>query len=217
MALGLLGKKVGTTQGFGEDGQRLTLTVVEAGPCVVTQRKTEESDGYSALQVGYQEIDKRKAGKPMLGHTGKCGKGPFRFLREFRLEDAKGFEPGQRITLEIFQKGDLVDVTGRSKGKGFQGTVKRHHFTRGPMSHGSKNKRAPGSIGSSAFPSRVIKGKRMPGHMGDRTVTVQNLKVWSLEPENNLLFIVGNVPGANNGLLIIRPSVKSGRTGAKNG
>ena len=209
MSIGLMGKKMGMTQAFDEDGRRVTLTVIKAGPCVITQKKVSGKDGYNALQVGFGEIEERKVNKPRAGHFAKAGKGLFKYLSEFGVEDPGKYELGQELTLELFKKGDSLDVVGRSKGKGFQGTVKRHHFTRGPMSHGTKNMRPPGSIGSSAWPSHVIKGKRMPGHMGDRKVTIQNLTIWDLDTEKHLLFLEGAVPGANQGLLIIRPSVKA--------
>ncbi len=152
---------------------------------------------------------KRKANKPTQGHHARCGKGPFRILREFKVEPDDDYKVGQEVKVDIFKPGDVVDLTGTSKGKGFQGTVKRWKFNRGPMSHGSMNKRPPGSIGSSAFPSRVIKGKRLPGHMGDRRVTLQNRRIHQVDPERNLIYVVGDAPGARNSIVMIRSAVKA--------
>jgi len=213
MATGILGIKQGMTQSFNDEGTRVPLTVIEAGPCVVLQIKTDESDGYNAICVGFGETDLRKFNKPcaglfkkVLGEKSKVG---YRRLREFPVDDPSAFSVGQRITVEQFAVGQMVDVTGTSKGKGFAGTVKRHHFTRGPMSHGSKNKRQPGSIGSSAWPSHVMKGKRMGGQMGNKQNTVQNLRIFQVDAEKNLLYVVGAVPGARRSVVMVRPSVKS--------
>jgi large subunit ribosomal protein L3 len=210
MARAILGRKRGMTQAYQEDGTRVHLTLVEAGPCVVTRVKsTTGADRYDAVVVGFETVPERKSTKPVRGQT--PGAGPFRFLRELRLSPGQAFEVGQSITVETFAAGDRIDVVGTSKGKGFQGTIKRHHFSRGPMTHGSMNKRPPGSVGASAWPSHVVKGKKLPGHMGDERVTVQNLTVFGVDPEKNLLLIRGAVPGAKNGVVLVRESVKKRR------
>lgn len=199
---GILGRKVGMTQIFDQDGKVIPVTVVEAGPCWVVQVKTMERDGYEAVQLGFQEVKKQRSlTKPYLGIFKKAGVPPCRVLREFRMT---GYNVGDRVTVEIFSKGDIVNVTGISKGKGFQGVMKRHNFSGGPDSHGSMFNRAPGSIGSSSFPSRVWKGKRMAGHMGSERVTVRNLEIVDIIHEQNLLLIKGAVPGGENGILEIR-------------
>lgn len=206
MVKAILGKKIGMTQTFDEDGNRIPLTLVEAGPCVVLRKRTADKDGYSAIQVGFETIAKRKVTKPLMGQFGK--EGPFRYIREFRLDQIDGYEVGQQITADVFAKGDLIDVSGTSRGKGFQGTIKRHNFHRGPMTHGSKNKRAPGSIGCSAYPSRVVKGKKLPGQMGNVRATDMRLTVYDVDVEKNLLLVRGAVPGGKNGLLEVRFSSK---------
>ena len=205
MTNGLLGKKLGMTQIY--DESRLTpVTVIEAGPCRVVTVKTRERDGYEAVQLSFGEVKERKLSKAELGHLKKQQAPASRWLREFRKDGEVAV--GQSVTVGIFKKGDWVDVIGVSKGKGFQGVVRRHHYAGGPESHGSMFHRAPGSIGSSSFPSRVWKGKTLPGHMGAERVTAQRLKVVESRPEENLLFVRGAVPGAANGLLMVRKSKK---------
>ncbi len=206
---GILGKKIGMTQIFDDNGEVVPVTVIQAGPCYVTQVRTEERDGYRAVQLGFEEVAKKRLNKPELGHLEKAGVPPLRYLREFPLDDGEEFEVGQRIDVSIFEKGDLVDVTGYSKGRGFAGTIKRHGFRRQPKTHGqSDRERAPGAISAGTDPGRVFKGQRMAGRMGTRRVTIQNLKVVLVDPERNLLAVKGAVPGARNGLLIIREAVK---------
>lgn len=213
MATGLLGKKLGMTQAYDAEGMRHPLTVVEAGPCTVLKVKTVESDGYNAICVGFGERDLRKLNKPQAGLVkkalGEKTKVGFKSLQEFRVSNTEEFEVGQVLTVEQFNAGDLVDVSGKSKGKGFAGTIKRHHHSRGPVTHGSKNVRDPGSIGCSAYPGRVVKGRKMPGQMGNKNTTVQRLRVYSVDPERNLIFIVGAVPGAKSNLVTVKPSVKA--------
>jgi large subunit ribosomal protein L3 len=200
---GIIGKKVGMTHLFDENGNRVAVTVVEAGPCTVTQVRTAESDGYSAVQLAFEDCKDKQLTKAELGHLKKAGlKHGKRHLVEFRgMADLK---VGDTVTVEAFEDGQHVSVTGVSKGKGFQGTVKRHNFARGPETHGSHNVRAPGSIGASAYPSRVFKGKRMSGHMGAERVTQLGLRVVARDPENNLLLIKGAVPGATNSVVIVK-------------
>ena len=203
--VGILGKKLGMTQIFSEDGLAIPVTIVEAGPCKVVQVKTLENDGYSAVQLGFEKKPERLVNKPMMGHFRKHKVEPFRFLREFRDFPEEYCEVGKEVTVEVFEEGNIVKVTGISKGKGFQGVVKRHGFGGGPRTHGQSDRlRAPGSIGASAFPSRVIKGLRMAGRMGGKQVTVKGLTIVKIDKENNLLFIKGAVPGARNSLLIIQ-------------
>jgi large subunit ribosomal protein L3 len=207
MVTGIIGKKVGMTQLFLEDGTLEPATVLQAGPCVVVQGKTAQTDGYEAVQIGFVD-GKYKANKPTAGHFKKANVPPTRVRREVRV--AKGGEaptPGAQVLVSIFNKGERVDVIGTSKGHGFQGVVKRHHFRGGDKSHGSMFHRAPGSIGASSYPSRVLPGMRMHGHMGVDRVTVRNLKVLRVDPENNLLLVKGNVPGANGGYVVIRKAV----------
>lgn len=206
MTNGILGKKLGMTQVYDSEGRLIPVTVIEAGPCYVAQIRTRERDGYEAVQLAYDEIPERKLTKPELGHL-KAAKLPAcRVLREFKKTG--DVQVGQVVKVDIFSNGDWVDVEGTSKGKGFQGVIKRHHFRGGPESHGSMFHRAPGSIGSSSFPSRVWKNKRLPGHMGARRVTVQRLRVIETRPDENLLFISGAVPGATGGLVVVRKSKK---------
>jgi large subunit ribosomal protein L3 len=202
---GIIGRKIGMTQIYAEDGRAVPVTVVEAGPCVVIQRKSKEKDGYSAIQVGLVERRRVKhVTRPMKGHFDKAGIPPCRVLREFRVEDGAEVKVGDKLSVEMFAPGDAINVTGISKGKGFQGVVKRHHFRGGAATHGSMFHRAPGSIGASAFPSRVLKGMRGAGHMGDERVTVRNLKVIRIDAEKNIMLIRGAVPGANDGYVVIR-------------
>lgn len=204
----IIGKKLGTSQLFSSDGEVTAVTVVQVGPCTITQIKSAENDGYNALQLGFGEKKPHRVTKPVLGHLKKCGKGPFAVLREVKVDDVEDFELGQEISADIFQVGELVHVVGTSKGKGFAGTIKRWNFSRGPMSHGGMNKRPPGSIGCSATPSRTIKGRKMPGQMGNRRVTVKGLKVVDVRPEENIILIKGAVPGGRNGVVMIRKSGK---------
>jgi large subunit ribosomal protein L3 len=203
---GILGKKVGMTQIFDETGEVVPVTVIEAGPCYVTQIKTTERDGYEAVQLGF--VEAKRLNKPQRGHLPK-GVPDLRHLREVAVEDISTYEVGQKIDAGIFSVGDLVDVSGTSKGKGFAGVMKRHGFAGGPKTHGQSDRaRAPGSIGSTSTPGRVWKGLRMAGHMGNQRITVQNLEVVLVDPERNLLAIKGAVPGAKGGLLTIRSAVK---------
>ncbi len=204
----LLGKKLGMTQLFMEDGTVIPVTVVEAGPCVVTQKKTVETDGYNAVQIGYGDIREKLVTKPVAGHIKKAGAPLKRTLKEYHVDDTNVFELGQEIKVDVFEEGDVVDIKGTSKGKGFQGTIARHGFARGPMTHGSHNKRKPGSIGACADPSKVFKGKRMPGHGGSETVTIQNVKVISVDVDKNVLLVKGAVPGARGSLVSITKAVK---------
>ena len=206
----IFAKKLGMTQVFEEDGRRVPVTVLEAGPCVIVQVKTPKTDKYSAIQIGFAEKDLKKVNKPMSGHFKEAGlKTGFRVLGEIRVGKTNEYEPGQVIKADIFKSGDLVDVTGKSKGKGFAGTIKRYNFGRGPMTHGSRNKRPPGSIGTSATPARVIPGKKMPGHLGDHKVTIQRLRIFDVDIERNLIFIEGAVPGGRNNIVTIKTSVKA--------
>ena len=208
MVNGIIGRKVGMTQLFLEDGTLEPATVLKAGPCVVVQAKTAQADGYEAVQIGFVEGKKYKANKPTAGHYKKANVPPTRVRREVAV--AKGAEapaPGAQVLLTIFNQGERVDVVGTSKGHGFQGVVKRHHFAGGDKSHGSMFHRAPGSIGASSYPSRVMPGMRAHGHMGVDRITVRNLKVLKIDTENNLLLVKGNVPGANGGYVVIRKAV----------
>ena len=210
MAKGILGKKVGMTQVFNEAGQAVPVTVIEAGPCVVVQVKTPQRDGYSAVQIGFGEKRERLFNKPQRGHFAKAGVRPLRYLRELRVEDPGAYKVGQEIKVDIFAKGERVDVTGTSKGRGFAGGIKRHGFKRGPMAHGSKYHRRPGSLAAKG-PARVFKGRKLPGHYGVERVTVQNLEVVAVDPEHNLLAVKGAVPGPRGGLLLVAPTVKAKR------
>jgi len=202
---GIIGKKVGMTQVYAEDGRAIPATVIQAGPCVVVQRKSKGKDGYSSVQLGLVEARKlKRVTKAMKGHFDKAGLPPCRVLREFRVEDGAEVKVGDRVLADLFSAGEKVRVTGVSKGKGFQGVVKRHHFRGGAATHGSMFHRAPGSIGASAFPSRVLKGMRAAGHMGTDRVTVRNIEVVRVDAGNNLLVVRGAVPGPGGGYLIIR-------------
>lgn len=198
----LLGRKLGMTQVYLSSGHAIPVTVVEAGPCEVLQVKTLEKDGYVAAQLGYVASTPKHLTKPERGHQQKYGKSLYRFIREVDLFEDKP-EPGSLFTVDIFKEGDSLCVTGQSKGKGFAGVMKRHHFRGGDATHGSMFHREPGSIGSSAYPSRVLKNKKLPGHMGSKRITVKNLKVVAVKPEANLLFIKGALPGPNGSLLIV--------------
>ncbi|WP_217923221.1 50S ribosomal protein L3 [Miltoncostaea oceani] len=202
----IIGRKVGMTQIFGEDGARVPLTVIEAGPCHVTQVKTPETDGYDAVQLGFGAGKPKHLTKGQLGHLKKASAPPLRHLHEFSPEELGGeVAVGDVVTVATFEPGQMVRVTGTSKGKGYAGTIKRHNFKRGPKSHGSHNIRQPGSIGAAAYPARVFKGIRMSGHMGSETVTQRGLQVVDCDPERNLLLVRGAVPGGVNGIVIVRP------------
>lgn len=209
MTKGLIGKKLGMTQIFSDEGVAVPVTVIEVEPSVIIQKKTRETDGYNALQLGYGRIKQKNVTKPLQGHFKKADKGLFRILREFPLE-LEGAEPGQELTAEVFEPGDYVDIVGTSKGKGFAGVMKRHGFGGGRATHGSMFHRAPGSIGASADPSRVFKGTRLPGHMGSERKTVQNLLVWAVRPEMNVILVRGAVPGSKNGFVMIKQAIKKG-------
>jgi large subunit ribosomal protein L3 len=201
MVQGIIGKKIGMGQIFADDGKVEALTAIEAGPCVVTQVKTTDKEGYNAAQLGFGQS--KRLNSPQKGHLKKLGQ--FKHLQEFRLADTGDIKIGDKIDVSLFKEGDLVNITGISKGKGFAGVVKRHHFAGGPKTHGQSDRhRAPGSIGSTTSPGRVLKGMRMAGHMGNSRVTVRHLQVYKADPERNLLLIRGAVPGAKNGLLLIK-------------
>ncbi|MCT4662326.1 MAG: 50S ribosomal protein L3 [Tissierellales bacterium] len=208
---GLLGKKVGMTQVFTEDGRLVPVTVLEVEPAVVVQKKTVETDGYQAIQVGYGQVKEKHLNKPLKGHFEKSGVTIKKHLKEFRVESVEAYEVGQEITAELFEAGVKVDVSGVSKGKGFQGCIKRHGQSRGPMSHGSHYHRRPGSMGNASDAGRVFKGKKLPGHMGHVNVTVQNLEVVRVDAENKMILVKGAVPGAKGSLLTIKESVKSSK------
>ncbi len=203
---GIIGRKIGMTRVFDNDGTANPATVIEAGPCFVTQIKTTDTDGYNAVQVGFEEKKEKLANKPELGHVAKANLKPFRMLKEFRdFESSDELELGSAIKVDIFKEGEIVNVSGVSKGRGFAGVVKRHNFRGGPKTHGQSDRlRAPGSIGQSSWPSRVIKGIRMGGRMGGKDVTVRNLQILKVDPENNILIIRGAVPGSNKGFVLIR-------------
>ncbi|MCM3790985.1 50S ribosomal protein L3 [Domibacillus indicus] len=209
MTKGILGRKIGMTQVFAENGELIPVTVIEAAPNVVLQKKTVESDGYSSVQLGFEDKREKLANKPALGHVKKAGEGivPKRFIREFRNIDSD-LEIGQEVKVDTFAEGDIVDVTGISKGKGFQGAIKRHGQSRGPMSHGSRYHRRPGSMGPVA-PNRVFKNKLLPGRMGGEQVTVQNLQIVKVDAERNVLLIKGNVPGSKKALIQVKTAVKA--------
>ena len=208
MPKGILGKKVGMTQIFTDRGVAIPVTVVEAGPCVVVQKKTVDNDGYNAIQMGFGVKRENLINKPVKGHLAKAGVRPVRFLRELKIEDPENFQLGQEIKADIFGEGEKVDVVGTSKGKGFAGGIKRHNFHRGPMAHGSKYHRRPGSSAAKG-PARTFKGRKLPGHMGFARVTVQNLEVVKVDAQRNLLAIKGAEPGPRGGLLLVKNSVKA--------
>lgn len=206
----ILGKKVGMTQIFDENGRVVPVTLIEAGPCHITQKKTLEKDGYISFQLGFEETKEARLTKPELGHLKKSGAVPLKYLREFQTDNETDLEEGQRIDVGVFEVGDFVDVTGTSKGKGFAGVVKRHGFGGGAKTHGASDRtRAAGSIGAGTTPGRVFKGMRMAGRMGGERVTVLNLKVMLVDPERNLLAVTGAIPGAKRGLVMIKEAVKS--------
>ncbi|MBQ2662490.1 MAG: 50S ribosomal protein L3 [Clostridia bacterium] len=209
MKKAILGTKVGMTQMFREDGTMIPVTVLTAGPCPVVQVKTVERDGYEAVQVAYKSIREKLSTKPMLGHFKKAGvEGAYRYTREFKFEDTASYEVGQVIDASIFANGDKVDVTGTSKGKGFQGNIKRWNQARGRKTHGSHSYRVAGSMGACTYPGEVFKTKRLPGHMGQERVTVQNLEIVRVDAERNLLLVKGAIPGANGGMVIVKETVK---------
>jgi large subunit ribosomal protein L3 len=202
--IGMLGKKIGMTRVYSVVGQAIPVTVIEAGPCVVLQKKTSAKEGYNAIQLGFSAKKEARMNKPAGGHTKKAGKGGFYYIKEFRVENPEAYEIGQDINLaDLFKVGDLVDVSGKTKGRGFQGVIKRHSFHGGKDTHGSMFHRRPGSIGCSAWPSRVVKGKKLPGHMGTNTITKKNLTIIDIRSEDNIILIKGSVPGAGQGLLNI--------------
>ena len=205
---GILGRKIGMTQVFDESGKLIPVTAVEVTPNVVTQIKTKENDGYEAIQLGFDDKREKLATKASIGHTNKANTTPKRFLREIKGVDITAYTLGQEITADIFAQGEVVDVTGTSKGKGFQGTIKRHNQHRGPMGHGSHYHRGPGSMGTMR-PMRVFKGKKLPGHMGTLTVTIQNLEIVKVDVENNVILVKGNIPGPKKSLVIIKSAVKN--------
>lgn len=206
MAVGILGTKLGMTQIFDELGNAVPVTVIEAGPCIVTQIKTSQTDGYSAIQVGFKDVPEKALTKPELGHLAKSESVPLRHLHEYRVIATDDFELGQSLTADQFEAGQLVDVSGKSIGRGFAGYQKRHNFRRGPMAHGSKNHRLPGSTGAGTTPGRIYPGKRMAGRMGNTTVTIRKLEVVRVDVERNLLLIKGSVPGKPGALLNISPA-----------
>ena len=208
MAIGLLAKKIGMTQLFNEFGRAVAVTVLQAGPCMITQVKEPKKDGYRAIQVGFEPMKDSKLTKPLLGHLKKANVGSFRYLREFRLTNGEEYQLGQRLTVELFKEGELVDITGTSIGKGFQGGMKRWHWKGGPATHGSTSHRRVGSIGSTTAPGRVIKGHHLPGHMGFDRVTVQNIRVMKIDPQANMLIVQGAVPGPERRLLEVKRSIK---------
>jgi len=210
MIEGILGKKLGMTQVFAADGRWIPVTVVEAGPCTVLQKKTASTDGYEALQIGFGQKKSHRVNKPLMGHFRKAGQGAFAHLRELRAENGDAFQVGDQITCEaVFKAGDIIDVTGTSKGKGFQGVIRRWNFAGGPGGHGSNFHRRPGSIGCSAWPSRVFKGMKMAGQMGNRRITTQNLEIVEVRTEQNLILVKGAIPGPNQGVVMLRKGIKA--------
>ena len=208
MTKGILGRKVGMTQVFAENGDLIPVTVIEATPNVVLQKKSVETDGYEAIQLGFEDKRVKLSNKPEQGHVAKANTAPKRFIREFRNLEAATYEVGQEVKVEIFAEGDVIDVTGVTKGKGFQGVIKRHGQSRGPMSHGSRYHRRPGSMGPVA-PNRVFKQKKLPGQMGGTVVTIQNLEIVKVDAERNLLLVKGNVPGSKKALVTVKTAIKS--------
>jgi len=204
--IGLIGKKLGMTRKFEEDGRSVPVTVIEAGPCVVTQVKTEETDGYSAVQLGFGAKKPKNTPLPMQGHFRKVGSDPLRTVVEFRVDDGHEFKPGDTLRVDVLAEVETIDVTGTTKGRGFAGTIKRHGHHRGPDGHGSKNVRGSGSIGMHTFPGRVFPGKDMPGQYGAKRETKKNLRVVAIDAERNLILVRGSVPGHKNGIVFIRPS-----------
>ena len=208
MAKGILGRKIGMTQVFAENGDLIPVTVIEATPNVVLQKKTADTDGYEAIQVGFEDKRVKLSNKPEQGHVAKANTAPKRFIREFRNVNVGEYEVGQEVKVEIFAEGDVIDVTGVTKGKGFQGVIKRHGQSRGPMAHGSRYHRRPGSMGPVA-PNRVFKQKKLPGQMGGTVVTIQNLEIVKVDAERNLLLVKGNVPGSKKALVTVKTAIKA--------
>ena len=208
MTKGILGRKIGMTQVFAENGDLIPVTVIEATPNVVLQKKTVDTDGYEAIQIGFEDKREKLSNKPSKGHVAKANTAPKRFIREIRNADLAEYEIGQEVKVEIFAEGDVVDVTGVTKGKGFQGVIKRHGQSRGPMSHGSRYHRRPGSMGPVA-PNRVFKQKNLPGQMGGNVVTIQNLEIVKVDTERNLLLVKGNVPGSKKALITVKSGIKA--------
>lgn len=204
----ILGKKIGMTQIFSAEGKAVPVTVIQAGPCAVVQTKTTDNDGYEAVQIGFDEIKETRTNKPQKGHFAKANVKPVRHLREFRVANAGEYQLGQEIKADIFSAGDVVDITGITKGKGFAGAIKRHGFQRGPMAHGSKYHRGAGSLGALG-PNRVFKGRKLPGRMGGLKVTIQNLEVVKVDAERNLLLVKGSIPGSKKNLVTIKSAVKA--------
>ena len=211
MKKGLIGRKIGMTQIFDEKGNVIPVTVIEAGPCVVAQVKTVETDGYNAIQLGFGEVKDKHINKPEAGHFAKAKLANKKHLREFRLEDITSYKVGDEVKLDIFEAGERIDVQGTSKGKGFQGVIKRHGQHRGPMGHGSMYHRRPGSMGPTSTPGRVFKGKKLPGHMGKVTVTIQNLDVVRVDTDKNVLLVKGSVPGPKGAILKVKSTVKASK------
>ena len=209
MNKGLIGKKVGMTQIFDEQGKVIPVTVIEAGPCVIAQIKTTETDGYNAIQLGFGEVKEHKVNKPVKGHFTKSKLTPKKHLREFRLDSVENMNVGDELKVDTFEAGEKLDIQGTSKGKGFQGVIKRHGQSRGPMGHGSMYHRRPGSMGPTSTPGRVFKGKKLPGHMGRETITIQNLEVIRIDLDKNAILVKGSVPGAKGAILKLKSSVKS--------
>ena len=205
----IIGKKVGMTQIFDEHGKVIPVTVIEAGPCVISQVKSVETDGYNAIQLGFGDVKESKVNKPIKGHFAKAKIAPKKHLREFRVDSVEGVEVGTEVKADTFVAGDKIDVQGTTKGKGFQGVIKRHGQSRGPMGHGSMYHRRPGSMGPTSTPGRVFKGKKLPGHMGRVTVTIQNLDVVKVYMDKNVILLKGSVPGAKGAILKLRTSVKA--------
>ena len=209
MKKAIIGKKIGMTQIFDEKGKVIPVTAIEAGPCVVAQVKSVETDGYDAIQLGFGDIKESKVNRPIKGHFTKSKLTPKKYLREFRLDSIEGIKVGDELKADTFVAGDKVDIQGTSKGKGFQGVIKRHGQSRGPMGHGSMYHRRPGSMGSTSTPGRVFKGKKLPGHMGRNTITIQNLEVVRVDLDKNVILVKGSVPGVNGAILKIKSSVKA--------
>ena len=209
MKKAIIGKKVGMTQIFDESGKVIPVTAIEAGPCVIAQIKTVETDGYDAVQLGFGDVKESKVNRPEKGHFTKAGVTAKKHLREFRLDSLEGLKVGDELKADVFATGDKVDIQGTSKGKGFQGVIKRHGQSRGPMGHGSMYHRRPGSMGPTSTPGRVFKGKKLPGHMGSQTVTIQNLDVVAVDLDKNVILVKGSVPGVKGAILKIKMSVKA--------
>ena len=209
MKKGIIGKKIGMTQIFDDKGRVIPVTAIEAGPCVVAQVKSVETDGYDAIQLGFGDVKIKKVIKPIQGHFAKANLEPKKHLREFRLEDVSTYKVGDELKADVFEVGEKVDIQGTTKGKGFQGVIKRHGQHRGPMGHGSMYHRRPGSMGSTSTPGRVFKGKKLPGHMGVETVTIQNLEIVRVDLDKNVLLVKGSVPGVKGAILKIKTSVKA--------